>query len=40
MTDDQPVMIATAPGETLADGRTHARNPVQFLARLLLTSPC
>jgi len=40
MTDESPVMIACAPGETLADGDAHARGSVQSLALLLLISPC
>jgi hypothetical protein len=40
MTDEQPVMIACAPGETLADGRADAPASVPSLALLLLISPC
>jgi hypothetical protein len=41
MTDEQPVMVACAPGSSLADGDAHARGSVQSLALLLLLiSPC
>jgi hypothetical protein len=40
MTDEQPVMIACAPGETLAETRARAQAPVPSLALLLLSSPC
>jgi hypothetical protein len=40
MTDEQPVTIACAPGETLAETRAHAQGSVQSLALLLLISPC
>ncbi len=39
MTDELPVMIACATGETLAETRAHAQDSVQSLA-LLLISPC
>ena len=40
MTDEQPVTIACAPGETLARTRARAQAPVLSLALLLLISPC
>ena len=40
MTDEQPVIIASVPGEALAGTRAHAQAPVQALALLLLSSPC
>lgn len=41
MTDEQPVMIVHAPGETLAGTGARAEAPVPSLALLLLlSSPC
>ncbi len=40
MTDAQPVMIACAPGETLAGGFARAKDSVPSLALLLLIGPC